>query len=473
VAQPDATMSTTTIQTRPDSALLGSPAPLIVAGFAAPLIAGVAQAVSPATGVAVLFGFVCLPAILLSLPFGILLWVPLDFVELLTPGPTVVGMLVVLAWLGTLPVRHRTVGEVIGRHRGLFGALALLLVWVTLSVAWAGDSGAAANNLYLWFSAAAVLLVLTTTVTTPRFAVALCGAFIAGALIAVLFGLVAKPPPPEGGAIEAGRFAGTFGDPNNLAAVLVPAIALATGIAAATRRIGTRWLLAGAIGVLVAALTATGSRGGLTAALVSIVAAIALARGSRMRVGVLLALVVTVGGLFIATTSSATWDRVREFSSGGGTGRTDLWDIAWKMASDHPINGVGENNFRSASVPYLLKPGAPLDAGFVIETPRVVHNVFLQQLAETGIVGLGLLIGVIIACVRAAWLAAQKLERGRDPSLAALARAVVVAQLGMLSASIFISNALDKRLWMILALGPIFYTVASRLAGAEERRGVI
>ena len=53
------------------------------------------------------------------------------------------------------------------------------------------------------------------------------------------------------------------------------------------------------------------------------------------------------------------------------------------------------------------------------------------------------------------------LARG-DRGMAALARAVLVAQIGMLTTSIFMSNGYDQRIWVLLAFGVALVAVASR-----------
>ena len=65
----------------------------------------------------------------------------------------------------------------------------------------------------------------------------------------------------------------------------------------------------------------------------------------------------------------------------------------------------------------------------------MTHNVYLQQLAETGVVGLVLLLVVFGASRGAAARAARRFDALGDPALATLARAVVSASIGFLTAS--------------------------------------
>jgi len=167
----------------------------------------------------------------------------------------------------------------------------------------------------------------------------------------------------------------------------------------------------------------------------------------------------------VATSSPTTWERVRSFDS-GGTGRIDLWTVAWRMSEEHPVTGVGVNNFRSQSSQYVLEPGSIDEAGLIVGRPHVVHNVYLQLLAETGIVGLGLFVVVIGAALSATWRAAVRLEAADEKTGASLARAVLIAQLGALSASVFLSNGYDKRIWLLFALGCVMLGIAERRVAA-------
>lgn len=89
------------------------------------------------------------------------------------------------------------------------------------------------------------------------------------------------------------------------------------------------------------------------------------------------ALGVTIYGLFVGTlkfqerTSAAA-------EHGLGTGRLDIWRFTWEKFLEHPILGVGPRNFRA------------LDFSHVNLTSTMhPHNVPLELLVETGILGFG------------------------------------------------------------------------------------
>jgi O-antigen ligase len=124
------------------------------------------------------------------------------------------------------------------------------------------------------------------------------------------------------------------------------------------------------------------------------------------------------------------------------------------MGEDHPWLGVGVNNFRVESPNYVRRPGGPEDVYLITEDPHVVHNIYLQQLAETGIIGLALFATVLVLALRASWRGIRRLEEAGAGRLAGVGKSVFVAQLGGLTAAFFLSNGYDQVLWILLALGP-------------------
>jgi O-antigen ligase len=126
--------------------------------------------------------------------------------------------------------------------------------------------------------------------------------------------------------------------------------------------------------------------------------------------------------------------------------------------------GVGLNNFPNAAPAYVNELESVEAARYIAESRLVVHNSYLEMLAETGVVGLTLFLAFVAACTRAAWLAGRRLEALGEHGLAGLAQSVLVATVATLAASAFVSHGADERLWILLALGPAALGIAERLA---------
>jgi hypothetical protein len=192
----------------------------------------------------------------------------------------------------------------------------------------------------------------------------------------------------------------------------------------------------------------------------------------RRRAYVLLVLLVTLGlgGAWFATTPGA-WHRVTTFND-QGSGRSDIWRVALRVADAHPVAGAGLANFSIVSKDYVRRPGSLKSLALVVDRPHVAHNLYLETLSDTGAVGLILLLTFMVGCLRAAWVAGMRFEQAGDAPAEALSRAVLVAGLAFMAAAVFISAGEDKRLWILLALGPLLRGLAARAAPVPVRAPV-
>src|SRR5262249_33742002 len=145
---------------------------------------------------------------------------------------------------------------------------------------------------------------------------------------------------------------------------------------------------------------------------------------------------------------------------GGSSGRSDLWTVAWHVFTSHPLFGIGVGNFTVVEAKYTLRPGSISRIQYLTSVPHLVHNTYLQLLAESGIIGLAGFLIVVFVSLRAAWRAVKRFEAIGQARYADLTRAVMMGTIGMLTALFFISDGDDLRLWVLLALGPVLYTLA-------------
>ena len=221
-----------------------------------------------------------------------------------------------------------------------------------------------------------------------------------------------------------------------------------------------------ALAIITIGFFATQSRGGLFALVFALLAALVLFRRQRRHI-LGLALIAAVGLAAWLPSRPDVVDRLTTLG-GGGSGRQDLWTVAWRIFEEHPLVGIGLGNFQVVEARYVLRPGSITHVTLISETPHLVHNVYLQLLAETGVIGLVAFVFVALGSMRASWLAAQRYDAIGAVDQGNLARAVLIATIGMLSAMFFISNGTDFRLWVLLALGPVLHTLANRSAGTRN-----
>jgi O-antigen ligase len=332
------------------------------------------------------------------------------------------------------------------------------LSWVALSQLWA-ESPADARDALLRLTLNLVLsLVIFTAVRKPGQVIGLAGAFVAGATINAVYGLLFVEPE---GTAEAARLASGIANPNELATILVAALTLALGLAAALRDAPLVRLAAfGACGICTAGVFLTGSRGGLVALGVALVAFLLI--GARFRGRILLVAIVIVAsgiGYYSYVASPEARERITDVES--GSGRTDLWEVGWRMVEAQPVRGTGGGNFQSTSSEFLLQPGAIERPEFFISSaPKVAHNSYLEIWAELGIVGLVLFLAILGFGVYAAAKATFAFSRLGDLRMEVMARSVFVAFAAVMAADFFGSRQYDKELWFLLGFATALWAIA-------------
>jgi putative inorganic carbon (hco3(-)) transporter len=441
--------------------------------LACALVLGALLAGNVALAVLLVAALVFVAVAFVNLPLGIALWLPLVFLGA-APGVDAAwhagAVILTVAWLGLLAARGGTVRAALRAHAPKCAIAALLVGWLALSLAWAENLDVALPLLQAWATSAVVFVVVVTTTATVEDVRRLMAAYIAGTLLSVLVGVVVTDiqggsPTVDTLGQEEGRLRGALGDPNYLAASIVAALGLVLGLATEPSRRRARIVLLATAGVLVVALIATESRGGLAAAAVMLVSALVIMRRGARPVGMLLLLACVVGLSLVAAPSA--WQRLTS-TEDEGNGRVGLTTVAGRMVRDNPALGVGLGNFGQHSPRYVLEPGSMKFVDLIAERKLPPHNAYLQMLAETGPVGLLLFVGFGGICLREAWRARRRFQMLRERALAALASAVLVASIGALAASAFLSNGSDVQLWLLLAMGPALAVIARRRAAAPR-----
>jgi O-antigen ligase len=421
-------------------------------------------------GVALIFAVCYGPVAFLDVTVALAVYVAILFVQdaaALSIGPNTIGVLVFVGWIGT--VVSRSARPVVLREQPrLLQLLLLFALWLTFSVVWASNAGDAANGLETWLIAILAFVVTVTTLRAPRDVTIICVAFIVGAVISVIFGiasggLAAAAANAANEATEtttSGRFTGGGGDPNVQAAGFIVAMFLCAGLWSIVRRELSRWALGLAFVIITIGFFATQSRGGLLALGTTAVAGIIVLPRQRKRL-LGLAGAASIGLGVIAIVNPAAIARMTDIG-GGSSGRNDLWKVAWKIFNNNHWIGIGLSNFQAVEPSYVLRSGELTRVDLVAETPHLVHNLYLQLLTETGVIGFVLFLAVAIGSIRACWMAAHRFDLNGRVDYGDVARAALMAMIAMLAAQFFISDGDDWRLWILLAFGPVLLSLARR-----------
>ena len=136
---------------------------------------------------------------------------------------------------------------------------------------------------------------------------------------------------------------------------------------------------------------------------------------------------VLTSGYLLDLPLSAKFSETGLDADAGSQGRLRLWTFAWAMFMDAPLLGQGLHTFADERIPWA-------------------HSLYLQSLAEQGIVGLLALLLLLSYATLAAWKAARSPIRAQR-TLAAAALGVLV---GFCLASLFELTLLRE--WVVTAL---------------------
>lgn len=254
----------------------------------------------------------------------------------------------------------------------MLASLAGLAAWILLSGVWGipGTSAETEAERALLYFVAFTALVL---VVEPTSTAALLGGVVAGTTALASYGLVLLAVSGESDPYEGRLLADPVGYANAMGALAAIGILLAIGLGIRQARARERILSVAAVSVLTIALVFTESRGAWIALLCGLVV-LAVLHPLRRRVvsgrrlwG--LAVVVAAAVLVVAL--------ARPVSLTLGD-RSEYWRAALDDAGDHPVLGSGAGSFEE----YWDAHGDP---GIAV---RDAHSLYLEALAELGVIGL-------------------------------------------------------------------------------------
>lgn len=188
-----------------------------------------------------------------------------------------------------------------------------------------------------------------------------------------------------------GRVRGFYGSPNNLALYLGRILPLVVAIVAWGQRGPRKWLYGLAVLLLTAALFLTYSRGAWVVGVPASLLFLAAMRGRRTlaaATGVLVVLAIVV--LLVVEAGRLT--SLLDTSVGTTFFRVQLWRSSLAMIRDHPLLGVGLDNFLYAYRSAYVLPTAW--AEFDLSHP---HNLILDFWLRLGLPGLVALVWLLVA----------------------------------------------------------------------------
>ncbi len=145
--------------------------------------------------------------------------------------------------------------------------------------------------------------------------------------------------------------------------------------------------------------------------------------------------------------------------------------IAWHMFLDRPLLGSGYGQYRTESLAYLSDRS--IDLPLEKARPYVQHNVFLALAVDTGLVGMGLFVAMLVLWMRMAWR--LWCNRRRPPPAARQFGLLFLAFVGVWFPNAMFQDVLlipmaNMLLVFLAALVVNLATVAARAANGQSTR---
>lgn len=135
--------------------------------------------------------------------------------------------------------------------------------------------------------------------------------------------------------------------------------------------------------------------------------------------------------------------------------------MAAYMFADHPIAGVGADNYRSLFPEYVRSYGSDVD-----DTERNAHSYYLEVAAENGLIGLSVIVGIIALTYGALRQARNIFRVLKNDRMAELAAALMISFGGYLVTAIFLHGDYSRFLFLQVGIAAAFAIIAQRTYAA-------
>jgi O-antigen ligase len=377
------------------------------------------------------------------------------------------GGVLVVGWLyRRLSHRSAPIDAAAGVAPFVVGS-ALLGTWMVLSATWASDTHAALAAAFRLLQGPLIAVVIVATIASVTAFRVVAAAYVTGATVSAVVGMAGVTKSDNAALVQSGRLSGGISDPNFLAAVLVPALVIALFAFQTVRSRSWRLAIAFAGCACLAGIFLTESRGGIIGLGVATIVAIAYAGPLRRQILVSIAVTAAFAIVYFSFAPPQSFQRLTTFTTDGGTGRSDLWTVAAKAFTVHPVGGVGAGNYTLSEPQYLLDVNKNLPRADLVLHNEVVHNTYLQTAAELGAVGIALLLFTIFTPLFYARRVVESFAPDSERFEAVMGRGLLAGALGMLASFVFLTAQYEKQLWVTLGIVLAYKRVAAS-AGPRE-----
>ena len=190
---------------------------------------GILAGASPSKAIGLGAAIVFVPVIFTRYTLGVGIFIVSTFLGLSGTAQKGIGLLVIVAALQQILDGPASARGFVRSHRVLAALLLMYLVWCFAGLLWAGTPSEVTYSLTRYAPNFLVFLVVFVAARRRQDVLVIAGFFVAGAAVAAASAVLSPPPASVYGDVS--RSAGIFGDPNDLAAVLVAGFTISAALA--------------------------------------------------------------------------------------------------------------------------------------------------------------------------------------------------------------------------------------------------
>lgn len=255
------------------------------------------------------------------------------------------------------------------------------------------------------------------------------------------------------------RLSGPVGDPNFYAQVMVVLALLGVERLVHEKRLLPKILAGAAAALSTLTVIFTFSRGATVSLVLSLIIFFWIYRLKPAQLIVVLALGITLL-LFAPPTyyervltlknilpSSSGDPQINVYADRAIQGRASENVTAWVMVQQHPLMGVGLNNFSSLYQEYTKSLGLAPSAN-----NRSPHNLYLEVAAEQGIVGLSVFLIMVALAFRSILTARMKFRLAGMEDYANMITGFAIAFGGYMLSAVFVHAAYPRYFYLLLGI---------------------
>jgi putative inorganic carbon (HCO3(-)) transporter len=263
------------------------------------------------------------------------------------------------------------------------------------------------TGLLMWFHLLAFFLVISSTFKKESDWFKIFGVSIFAAILVSLISLIVKANPSAAGMLAASRGGATIGNSSFMGTYLLFNLFLALYLILKTTG-GLRIYSGISLVIISLALFLSDARAAILSVLGGLVLLFLLwlifyQKGSLKFAGISLLLIFAIGVLGLMYFSSQPGSFVyQKFVQMASKSRLVVWEIAWKGFLEKPWLGWGPENFELAFTKYFdPRLGLPEYGGEVWFDKA--HNIVMDTLVATGIIGFLTYLGIFLASFYILW----------------------------------------------------------------------